>query len=161
MNTFDEPWDRYKTAEAYNYDKREEPVSTRTTKEQALKNARKLIESEEMAKLKAEKKDAKKKRQKEKKKVEKGNNHGNEMKKSTSTASVNSNSNGKNSKTETAEDSEEQSLADSDGDESVDDEFIDINAAFVKVSVKQNKNVASNKTPAPKSEKVSPPVEVR
>ncbi|XP_012260321.2 uncharacterized protein LOC105688512 [Athalia rosae] len=146
----------YKTMQAHNYEKREETFVSHTTVEEARENARQLIKNEEIQKSKAEKKEAKKKRQRERKQAETGTDTIEKRPTLTfmSNQSSNGNANAKSSKPKFPEQSEDG--AHFTRDEQADDEFLDMNAAFVKVAVKHHKNIPINKTPVLRSDKVSP-----
>ncbi|XP_046734568.1 uncharacterized protein LOC124404472 [Diprion similis] len=154
-----------RSVQAYNYQKHEETCRISTTKEEASENALELIKNEELAKLKVEKKDAKKKRQKEKKKVEKESHSSNAENKEKIIAQSKTNLNSVSSSdtivSETAANESDEKVEIIDQEEDADDEFLDINAAFVKVSVKPNKHIAPNKPILSKPDKVKPPEAIK
>ncbi|XP_046469510.1 uncharacterized protein [Neodiprion pinetum] len=158
--------DNYETSvHSYNHQNPEETCSISATEDETNENALELTKNEELAKLKAEKKGAKKKRQKERKKVEKANNSCDAENKNNITAqskiSLNSVLSCKTSKTKTADNASNEKVEIIDKEEEADDEFLDLNAAFVKVSVKQNKHITLNKPTVSKPNKVNRPEAIK
>lgn len=131
------------------YVKNEVKYKSNESEKEALKNAAEIINDEVKAKARAERKEAKKKRQKERKKAEKvetGNNDKNdEIANSNGTATISDETENTNNYDDN-EDEENLLCGDS-------EEQIDINAAFVKDSVKRNKNISINTPSRSKLEK--------